>query len=248
MALPTQPIVADLNPERLRAIIYGVPGAGKTTLAASWFAKSNLIIDLEGGTRFLSGSHFVVRPKTYDEFAGTVTELAAGKHNFKVVTIDTIDALVQMADAAAGQRGGKVAAGMVEYGKGMADRDGIIKRDLARLLATDLGVLICAQPIVLTERVVDPFTKEKEETAPYVSPRVEPGQAGDRLRQPVTSMVDFQLAVAKAANETRTLITGGHAGFETKRRVALPDTLPADAGALYQAIAAGVASIEKENA
>ena len=150
MPLPTSPIVNALSPERLRALLYGAPGAGKTTLASQWYPASTLIVDLEGGTRFLSGEHFVERPANYSAFMGLVNELVTTQHQFTTVVIDSIDHLVRMADAEAGQRHGKIAAGLVEFGKGLADRDGVVMRDLGRLLATDLGLILCAHPVKVT--------------------------------------------------------------------------------------------------
>lgn len=234
MPLPTAPIQNVLDPGRLRALIYGAPGAGKTTLASQWYPPSTLIVDVEGGTRMLSGQHFVVRPKNYTEFMGVVNDLAQPGHQFTGVVIDSIDHLVRMADAEAGQRNGKVAAGLVEFGKGLADRDGVVMRDLTRLLSTDLGVILIAHPVRVT------VTDENGVESERLFPRVE---SSDRLRQPILGLVDFVLAVHRSADETRTLITGASATYETKRRVALPDSLPADAGQLYSAVKAGIDSL-----
>jgi SpoVK/Ycf46/Vps4 family AAA+-type ATPase len=229
--LPTAPVTNTLDPSRLRALLYGAPGAGKTTLASQWYPGSTLIVDLEGGTRFLTGDHFVVRPKSYTEFMGLVNDLSATAHQFTTVVIDSIDHLVRMADAEAGQRNGKVAAGLVEFGKGLADRDGVVMRDLTRLLATDLGIILIAHPVKVT------VTDENGVESERLFPRVE---SSDRLRQPILGLVDFVIAVHKAADESRTLITGASATYETKRRVALPNVLPADAGQLYAAVKAGI--------
>ena len=92
MALPTTPTTADPDPTRIRLLLYGTPGAGKTTFAARWFPESTLIIDLEGGSRLLPGQHFIVRPETYTAFQMVVNELLTQQHQFKAVVIDTADA------------------------------------------------------------------------------------------------------------------------------------------------------------
>jgi hypothetical protein len=234
MALPTSPTSNTLDPSRLRALLYGAPGAGKTTLASQWYPASTLIVDLEGGTRFLTGDHFVERPKSYSEFMGIVNDLVTTQHQFTTLVVDSIDHLVRMADSEAGQRHGKIAAGLVEFGKGLADRDGVVMRDLTKLLSTDLGVILIAHPVKVA------VTSDAGVESERLFPRVE---SSDRLRQPILGLVDFVLAVHRTADETRTLITGASSVYETKRRVALPDILSADAGQLYQAVAAGIEAL-----
>lgn len=231
MTLPTSPTTNELTTDRLRAILYGKPGAGKTTLAADWHPSSTLIVDLEGGTRFLPGQHFIVRPKTYSEFMGTVHSLATEPHQFTTVVIDTIDNLVRMADAEAGQRGGKVAAGLVEYGKGLADRDATVLRDLRKLLATDLGIILVAHPTVVNE------TDGEGNEAERLYPRID---ANDRIRQEIIGLVDFVFFLRKSDH---TIVTDGDAAIDTKRRVPLPDELPSDARTIAEAIQAGVSSL-----
>lgn len=239
MPLPTSPIVNTLDPARLRAILYGAPGAGKTSLASNWYPKQTLIVDVEGGTRMLPGEHFVVRPKTYSDFGAVVNELLQPGHDFICVVIDSIDHLIRLADAEAGTRNGKVAAGLVEYGKGLADRDGVVMRDLSRLLGTDLGVILIAHPTTVDVKVgTRPNGDDLLEQRVY--PLID---KGDRLRQPIMGLMDFVLCVRKHGDESRDLITGAHPGLETKRRVALPDRLEADAGALYGAVSAGFGAL-----
>ena len=63
---------------------------------------------------------------------------------------------------------------------------------------------------------------------------------------------DYVLAVDKAADEARSLVTGGNPAFETKRRHVLPDVLPLPAnpaegaGVLYAAVAASLETLNKE--
>lgn len=230
MPLPTAPSTAELRPDRLRALIYGSPGAGKTTFAAAWFAKTNLLIDLEGGTRFLPGEHFVVSPKSYGEFSQLVTDLANGDHQYKTVTIDTGSALVDMADSEAGQRYGKIAAGVVEFGKGVADRDGTIRKDLTRLLATDLGVLLVCHAM----RVAD-----EESGTDLFLPALPTGSSGKPgIREFAMGRFD-NIWFARKSGPARDLVLQPNGKYECKSRVPLPETLPLDAREVYTAVKAG---------
>ena len=217
------PTENNLTTNRLRFILFGKPGAGKSTFASSWHPQSNLLIDMEGGTRWLPGKHFIARPSTYSEFTGLVHSLCTEQHDYDVVTIDTGDSLFRLADAEAGQRGGKVAAGLVEYGRGTADRDATIIRDLKRLLATDLGVLLLAHPATAVD-------EDTEEATERVEPRIDPS---NRIRQEIIGLFDSVFYLRKSDH---TIVTGGSPRIDTKRRIELPDELPADPRVLAEAI------------
>lgn len=230
MSLPTSPTKNDLTTNRLRAIVWGLPGAGKTTWASQWHPSTNLIIDLEGGTRWLDGEHFVTRPRNYSEFMQVVHELTTTQHNFDVVTIDTGDRLTRLADTEAGQRGGKAAAGLVDYGKGLADRDAGVIRDLGKLLDTDMGVILLAHP-------AQAVNVETGEDIEMLEPRIDPQ---NRIRQEVVGLFEWSLYIRKTDHM---MVTGGDPRVDTKRRYVLPDVIPADpsifAAELRKSVAAG---------
>jgi hypothetical protein len=233
--LPTEPQAnPPLTPDRLRGVVFGRPGAGKSTLAAGWYPKNTLILDLEGSTRMLPGEHFVHRIGSYSEFMQVVNELLTTEHPFNSVVIDTVDNLIRLADSEAGQRYGKVAAGLADYGRGLADRDGTVLRDLRRLLSTDLGVILIAHPTIVQEQTEDGKTSER------LYPRIDPN---DRIRQEVMGLVDFVLYVRK---DDHKIVTGGDNAIETKRRCELPDVLDSDARELAKAIQTGFKAVEKE--
>jgi hypothetical protein len=234
MTLPTAPSVQELRPDRLRALIYGSPGAGKTTFAAQWFAKSNLIIDLEGGTRFLGGEHFVTSPQNYGEFSQTVSDLVSGDHGYKTVTIDTGSALMDMADAEAAARHGKISATSVSFGVGVGDRDGAVRKDLTRLLASDLGVLLVCHSM----RVAD-----EESGSDLILPALPTGSSGKPgIREFAMGRFD-NIWFVRRAGPTRDLVLQPNGKYECKSRVPMPENLPLDARGVYEAVKAGCDSL-----
>lgn len=89
MALPTKKTEPNITPERVRMLIYGPPKIGKTTFAAD--APDVVFAAAEAGHDALSV--FKVDIKTWDDLLEAGRELAAGKHQFKTIALDTIDNL-----------------------------------------------------------------------------------------------------------------------------------------------------------
>jgi hypothetical protein len=228
--LPTEPTVNTLSPDRVRLLIHGAPGAGKTTFAANWNPGRNLIIDLEGGTRFIQGAH-VVRPTNFTEFAGVVDELVAGGSKFQTVTVDTLNALGRIADREAGQRYGKITAGVVEYGKGTADRDATIFRSIQKLIDSDLGLILVSHSVQDEDESGNktwvPSVHQKEQRPFYMG------------------VVDF-MWFARRSGPTGDLVTQPNKQYEVKSRLSVPSPLPLDAAAAYKALATACAPNQKK--
>lgn len=88
LVLPTKPIPAtSTNPEYM--ILYGLPKAGKTSAVAQ--LENNLIIDLEGGSKFIDA--LAIQARTINDL-GEIAQAIRAKntevgHNFyKRITID----------------------------------------------------------------------------------------------------------------------------------------------------------------
>ena len=87
----------------LNLLVYGVSGAGKTTLAASAqdspYGKDVLFIDVEGGTRSISDRPdiAVYHPVKWDDLRDVFQALNAGGHNFKTVVVDSLSEVQTMA-------------------------------------------------------------------------------------------------------------------------------------------------------
>ena len=71
-----------------RVLIYGPPGMGKTSLAAEF--PNPVFLQVEDGTP--SGLELVgMKPVTFDEIMGAISELYEGEHDFKTLVIDSLD-------------------------------------------------------------------------------------------------------------------------------------------------------------
>lgn len=225
MALPTTPTINKRDPARARILIHGRPKTGKTTFAASWFPKTNLILDCEGGTKWLPGEHFIEPIDSFTKFSNTVDELVAGGHQYDTVTIDTLNALCRVADLEAGLRHGKIAAGLVEYGKGTKDRDAHVIRVLDKLLHSGLGVIMIAHSA----------RTEAEDGSERVEPSLPVRGDGEGLRPYFVGSADY-IWYAQSQGPEQVLRTMPNAKYEAGSREPLPDPLPLDPAAAYRAL------------
>ncbi len=222
VALPTAPQVRKASPLDARVFVGGVPKVGKSTLASQWNPKQTLFLDCEGGTRLLEGEHFVLPVNRYHDFV-EATKLLQGEHPYKTVIIDTIDHLVKLADRHVADSHKAISAGSVGYGKGIADLDAVIRRDVGGLLSLDIGVWFLGH----TEVVGD-------EKAGKMIPTVD-----KRIRPYIIGMCDFVL-LAEAVGSRRVIHTQPSERYEAGSRVPMPEPLDLDAKTLYTAMAAGL--------
>lgn len=221
--LPDAPQVRKASPQDARVFLAGVPKVGKTTLASQWAPKDTLILDCEGGTRMLEGEHFVQPIARYQDFVETV-RLLQGEHSYRTVVIDTADQLVKLADRHVAEGRKTLAAGVVEFGKGLAELEAIVRRDLGSLLSLPLGVWLLGH----VEMVGD--EKQGGRMVPTVDKRV---------RGYMLGACDFVL-MAESVGGRRVLHTQPSERYEAGSRVAMPEPLDMDARALYAAMAKGL--------
>ena len=223
IALPTAPKVRKASPTDARIVLLGQPKIGKTTLAAAWNPKRTLILDFERGTDMLAGDHFVMDLKSFDEFKQAVDLIVTNHAAYDTLVIDTVDALWKLTDAHVGTARGQVAAGLVEYGKGLAEAEGLFRREVGRLLALPVGVWFTGH----TELV------EVNKTQRYI-PTLD-----KRVRGYVLGACSYIL-FAEAQGPRRVLHTQPNERYEAGSRTPLPDPLEMDAKKLYAAILAGL--------
>ena len=80
-----------LQPCGLRAVIYGVEGIGKTTLAAK--LEAPLFLDLENGSFGLDVARVADTATTWQEVLGIIEALKRDNHGYKTFVIDSADKL-----------------------------------------------------------------------------------------------------------------------------------------------------------
>lgn len=212
-----------VTPERARVMLVGTPGAGKTTLAASWAPNSTLIIDTQGGTVLLDGEHYVSHIHDWPAFMAVVDELVAGGHKYKTVAIDLIDDIWNFADAHYAGKNAVLASATDDYQKAIRTAEGMFRQTVGKLLASDLGVWMIGH------------AREKQEgnLTRYQA------KLDARALTYVQGACQF-IFLAETLGPRRALHTQPSARFEAKSRVPMPDPMDLDARALRDAMDRGL--------
>lgn len=231
MTLPTEKSAPSLNPDRLRALLYGPPKISKSTFASKINPDHTLFIATEPG---LGSLEVYQEPTTsWSGFRQIGADLAKDPKHFEIVVIDTVDELYRLcSDHVCAELGIKHPAD-ADYGKGWAAvRDEFALR-VGKLTGLGLGVWFISHS---EDREVKKKVGTKTVTQPSLS-----GQG----RKFLTGFVDFIFLATWEGDEDkdeRVLRTQGAEHHEAGGRVpegatALPDPLPLDAGALRKAMA-----------
>jgi hypothetical protein len=220
------------TPLNVRVLLAGLPKVGKSALAASWAPDTTLIVDTQRGTTLLPGEHYVQHVNGWLQFETVVSELVAGRHQFKTVVLDLIDDLWTFADEHYAGKNAVLASATDDWQRSIKTAEGMFRRDIGRLLATGMGVWFIGHA----------RDKQDGQLTRYV-PKLD-----SRVLTYVQGACDVIL-LAENLGSRRVLHTAASAKFEAGSRVPLPDpmTLPEDptgrkgALALYQAIERGLA-------
>lgn len=224
MKLPDTPQTRkERTPLDARVMLAGTPKVGKTTLLAGWAPNTTLFIDTHNGTALLEGEHFVQHVTTFEEFEAVVDLIVAGDHPFKTVGVDLVDDVWKFADLCAAEKKGMVAAGLIEWGKGTAEAEGLFRRAVGKLLAAPVGVWFLTHTDTVEDGAITRYVPKLDK----------------RVKTYVQGACDF-VFLAEALGKRRVLHTEPSAKFEAGSRVALPEPMELDARKLYAAIKAGL--------
>lgn len=214
-----------------RVLLVGPTKVGKTTLLGKWGPQQTLILDTHGGTRFLEGEHFVSEVRSFTDFTEAVDQIVEGKHQFKTFGIDTIDDIYKFADKFAGEKHNKIAAGLVEFGKGTTEAEALFRQQIGRLLASPYGIWFIGH--TETEQIGN-------------DTRLVP-KLDKRVRTFIEGNTDFNW-LARRIGKRAELQTQPTTVYAAGSRVSLPDPCPMDASTIYTAMTKGFAKPTQEPA
>ena len=221
-----------------RVVVYGVPGIGKTTLAADM--PNPIFLPVEDGLGQLDVEAFP-RPSSYDEVIEAITSLIQGDHNYQTLVIDSLDKLEpiihdHVCETVPNDKGQKV--DLIEsYGwaKGYTHAISDWRRLLRGLdvLREQRGMAIC----LIAHSAVVRF--ESPEADPYERYQLQLHKKADAAVCEWADCVlfcNYKITVIDGGGNTdkkrgvgkgeRLLHTNERPAFKAKNRYSLPDTLP----------------------
>jgi hypothetical protein len=108
-------IIQRNEPKPPRIIVYGGPGVGKTTFAAS--SDAPIFIQTEDGLGQLEVDHFPL-VTTFDDLIGQIDHLVNEKHEYKTVIVDSLDWLESIIWAKVATDQGKTSIEDIGFAKG----------------------------------------------------------------------------------------------------------------------------------
>lgn len=225
----------------VRAVIYGVEGVGKTSLAAQLPAP--LFLDMEEGTAQLDVARAQI--DTADELRNALAALATDAQGFQSIIIDSADWAERIACEALLKKSGKKSIEDFGFGKGFV----MLAEEMARLLtACDTlvhrGIHVIWIAHAKTVRVsppdmVDGFDRYELKMAKQTAPLFK--EWADLLL-----FANFETIIVKGndgrvkgeGGKRRLLYTERSAAWDAKNRYGLPETLPLDHGTIAPELAA----------
>lgn len=231
-----------------RIMLYGPPGSGKTSGAAS--CQNVLMLQVEDGTP--AGVEFdAVKIKKYSDVMDMIGSLFTEEHDYKTVAIDSLSALQPLIFDEVCARGGKKSIEDFAYGKGVVEAERIVGNELLAGLNAlheerGMNILLIAHSRIRRFDSPDSMSWDRFEPDlhPKISPVIEREMDGIFLvkDQAVVKQQDvgFNKERAYAEGSGRLFIyTESRPAFVAKNRWGCPAKLPYDRETgFYPAIAA----------
>lgn len=229
-------LITTTTPSPPKMIVYGQPGVGKTTFAASAGA---ILLDCENGAGAVSGLKRTPYLQTWPQMRQwliELTDMPTGYH-VNAVAIDTIDWMVQriiehvtidLDPKAKGEITNSLGGSHGGFFKARDIVRNIIYRDLVPMLnaIADRGVAIILLAHAVNAKITTPEGFDQRMAAPDLPDWVAP------------TFIEWADAVlyAHRDGDSRTMLTEGTNVILAKNRYGLPSQLPLSWPALMQAL------------
>jgi hypothetical protein len=138
--LPTEPTPPKKDLRDFIILAHGLPKMGKTHWASHF--ENGLFLATESGQGAITAH--VLSISTWETFLQACSELASGKHDFRVAVIDTIDLLYSLCQEYVCRKHRVEYEGDLSYGKGFTLVTNEFQRVVVKLSHLPLGLVMIA--------------------------------------------------------------------------------------------------------
>lgn len=138
MPLPTEKTPPKSDLSDFTTLIYGPTKIGKSTFASRF--PDALFLATEPGLNALSAYQMPIN--SWEEMLSACAEIAAGKHNFKTIVIDTVDLAYKYCEDHTCKKEGIRHPNDLDYGKGAAFVNNEFQRVLTKLASLPYGLIM----------------------------------------------------------------------------------------------------------
>lgn len=219
-----------------KAVVYGVPGVGKSKFASE--ADNAIFLPVEDGISDLDVSYFD-RPLSFDDCLSAVTSLCEQEHDYRWFVIDTADWLERLCQLKACEDYGKESIEEVlgGFGKGYGIACGHFKRFLncCDYLVEDKGVNVLFLAHAKIHRFEDPEHEGYDRYEPKLHKQVcalltewcDELLFANFKKHTKQTDAGFSKKIAKAVGSgERVLRTNSKPAAEAKNRLGMEDEIP----------------------
>ncbi len=224
-------IIKHNEPQPPRIVVYGPPGVGKTTFAAS--ADKPVFICTEDGLAQLEVDHFPLAT-SYEDVIGYLDTLINEEHDYKTVCVDSLDWLEAMIWERVCKDEGKESIEQIGYAKGYIYALNYWQTILSGLNALRSKGMVC---ILIAHSIVKPFNNPLTDPYDRYSLKLhEKAKAKLEEWSDCLLFAGYKVAVRKGEGKgeqlrgvgkgERILYTEERPGFAAKNRYSLPAELP----------------------